>query len=60
MTESDVLPPDFSELNMNKKVGGARKPNETPTVTVDDAIKLLEPIKLKHRLIKFMLTQVHG
>lgn len=37
-------------------MGGARKPNETPIVTVDDAIKLLEPIKLKHRLIKFMYT----
>ena len=60
MTELDVLSPGFSELNMNKKMGGARKPNETPIVTVFDAIKLLEPIKLKHRLIKFMLTQVHS
>ena len=58
MTESDVLLPGFSELNMNKKVRGARKPNETPIITVNDAIKLLEPIKLTRRLIISKISEL--
>ena len=49
LTESDFFAPGFSELNMNKKVRGGKKPNESPGSTYEDASHLLQNINLARR-----------
>ena len=41
----------FSELNLNKKIRGGKKPNETPVITRKDAEKLLTSISITKRLV---------
>ena len=53
----DTLSPDFSELNLNKKIRGAKKPNETPVVTREDAGKLLSSISITKRLVVFKVSE---
>ena len=36
-SEKDVLYPGFAELNLNKKIQGAKKPNIEPVITLQDA-----------------------
>ena len=36
-TEEDIIAPGIAELNLNKTVRGARKPNLTPIVGYKDA-----------------------
>ena len=50
-TEEDVLASGISELNLNKKVNGARKPNPTPVVDYKDAKELLGSISLTRRQV---------
>ena len=47
----DTLSPGFSELNLNKKIRGVKKPNKNPVVTREDAEKLLIPITITKRLV---------
>ena len=49
--EQDTLSPGFSELNFNKKIRGARKPNETPIITKDDVIQLLDSVVFTRRIV---------
>ena len=50
-TKEDTLSPGFSELNLNKKVRGAKKPNDSPVVTCEDAVKLLSSVTITKRLV---------
>ena len=47
----DCLSPGIGEINFNKKVRGARKPNEEPVVTVDDASRLLDSVLFTRRMV---------
>ena len=48
--EQDFFSPGFSELNFHKKIRGAKKPNDQPIVTVDDAQQLMRDIKLTRKM----------
>ena len=50
-TVQDELKPGITELNLNKRVRGARKPNVNPVITTEDAEKLLKPVLLTRRHI---------
>ena len=43
-SKNDILYPGFDELNLNKKVRGAKKANMLPVVTLEDAGRLLGSI----------------
>ena len=38
--KKDTISPGFSELNLNKRIRGAKKPNEFPIITKEDAVKI--------------------
>ena len=46
----DTLSPGISELNFNKRLRGARKPNVTPVVTQEDARQLLKHVRLTRKM----------
>ena len=48
-TETDMLAPGLNELNMNIKIQGGKKPNESPIVTYTDASRLLQGLSLTWR-----------
>ena len=50
-TKEDILRPGLSELNLNKRIRGAKKPNESPVTSIQDAEKLLQPISITRRQI---------
>ena len=41
----------FSELNLNKKIIGIKKPNPSPVLTRADAEKMLSPIAIAKRIV---------
>ena len=43
-SKNDILYPGFAELNLNKKVRGAKKASMLPVVTLEDAGRLLGSI----------------
>ena len=64
-TEEDMLAPGIAELNLNKEVRGARKPNITPIVSYKDAKELLNPLSLTRRHViskvsEFFILLVYG
>jgi hypothetical protein len=56
-TEKDLLSPTFNELNLNKKVRGARKPNVTPVTTTKEALQLLQSIDITRRMAMSKLAE---
>ena len=56
-TKEDTLSPGFSELNLNKKVRGAKKPNDSPVVTREDAVKLLSSVTITKRLVVSQVSE---
>ena len=56
-TMNDMLSPMFTELNLNKKVRGARKPNTTPITTPKEALSLLKETKLTRRIAMSKLAE---
>ena len=54
----DVLRLGFSELNLNKRVRGAKKPNEFPVSTQEDAEVLLQPIQLSRRQVVSKIAEL--
>ena len=50
-TREDILRPGLTELNLNKRIRGAKKPNDTPVTSVQEAEKLLQPISITRRQI---------
>ena len=57
--EQDTISPGFSELNLNKKVRGAKKPNLSPVVTREDAMQLLDPIKITKRIAVSKISEFY-
>ena len=45
-TEKDMFAPGLSELKMNKKIRGRKKPNKSPIVTYTDASRLVQGSEL--------------
>ena len=50
-SEQDILYPGFAELNLNKKVWGAKKSNVLPVVTLEDAGRLMNSVILARRMV---------
>ena len=55
----DVLSLGFQELNMNKKVRGAKKPNQTPISNRKEAAELLEPMCITRRIAMSKLAEFY-
>ena len=50
-SELDILYPGFAELNLNKKVRGAKKSNVLPVITLEDAGRLMKSVTLTRRMV---------
>ena len=50
-TKEDILRPGLSELNLNKRFRGAKKPYETPGTLIQEAEKLFQPISIARKQI---------
>ena len=48
-TEQALFAPGLSELNLNKKIRGGKRPNEIPVVTYTDTARLLQGLELTWR-----------
>ena len=57
--EKDTMSPRFSELNLNKKIRGAKKPNLSPVITREDARELLAPIQLTKRILVSKVSELY-
>ena len=57
--ENDTISPGFSELNLNPKVRGAKKPNLLPVVTREDALQLLESIQITKRIAVSKISELY-
>ena len=57
--EKDTMSPGFSELNLNKKIRGAKKPNLSPVITREDAKELLAPIQLTKRIVVSKISELY-
>ena len=57
-TKEDSISPGFSELNLNKKIQGAKKPNAFPITTIEDARRLLSPIKITKRIVVSKVSEL--
>ena len=57
-TKEDVLKLGFTELNLNRKVRGAKKPNEFPVSSTQDAEKLLQPLQITRRQVISKIAEV--
>ena len=58
-TVEEIIKPGIGELNFNKKVRGAKKPNAKPMETVEDLRELLELTTLTKRSIASKLAEVY-
>lgn len=58
-TEEDLLSPGISELNVNKKIRGVRKPNTEPITSVGDAIRLLKATKITRRMVMAKIAEFY-
>ena len=57
--EKDTMSPGFSELNLNKKIRRAKKPNLFRIVTREDARELLAPVQLTKRIVVSKILELH-
>lgn len=55
--EEDMLSPSFSELNMNKKIRGAKRANPFPVTTTQEAAELLTSVKITRRKVMSKLAE---
>ena len=58
-SRNDILYPWFAELNLNKKVRGAKKSNIMPVVTLEDAGRLLNSETLTRRMVVSILAELY-
>ena len=49
-SKQDILYPGFAELNLSKKIRGAKKSNILPVITLEDAGRLLSSVTLTRGL----------
>ena len=54
-----TLYPGFAELNLNKKVWGAKKSNVLPVVTLKDAARSLSSVTLTRRMVVSILAEFY-
>ena len=57
--EKDVLSPGVAELNFNRKVRGAKKPNPEPIVEKDQAKELMKDITLTRKMITSKVAEFY-
>ena len=57
-TKEDILKLGLTDLNLNKRVRGAKKPNEFPVSTPQDAENLLQPIQLSGRQVVSKIAEI--
>ena len=58
-SKQDILYPGFAELNLNKKVRGAKKSNILPVITLEDAGRLLSSISLTRRMVVSIMAELY-
>ena len=58
-SKNDILYPGFAELNLNKKIRGAKKSNILPVVTLEDAGGLLDSVKLTQRMVVSIMAELY-
>ena len=58
-SEQDILYPGFAELNLNKKLRGAKKSNILPNVTLADAGWLLNSVTLTRRMVVLIMAELY-
>ena len=58
-SKNDILYPGFAELNLNKKVRGAKKANMLPVVILEDAGQLLGSIILTRRMVVSIMAELY-
>ena len=58
-SEKDILYPGFAELNLNKKVRGAKKSNILSVVTLADAGRLLSSVTLTWRMVVSIMAELY-
>jgi len=55
----DEIGPGFEEINFNKKVRGAKKPNVFPVVSPDDVSRLLESTSISRRIVVSKMAELY-
>ena len=55
----DMLSLGFTELNMNKKIRGAKKPNPSLVTSREEALRLLEPMQITRRKAMSRLAEFY-
>ena len=58
-SKQDILYPGFAELNLNKKVRGAKKSNILPVITLEDAGQLLSSVNLTWRMVVSIMAELY-
>ena len=58
-SKNDILYPGFAELNLNKKIRGAKKSNTLPVVTLEDAGRLLGSVILTRRMVVSIMAELY-
>ena len=58
-TLADVWSPSFTELNFNRKVRGAKKPNSSPVTQTSEAIKLMKNMTFTRRMVISKLAELY-
>ena len=51
--------PGFAELNLNKKIRGAKKYNILPVITLEDAGRLLSSVTLTRRMVVSIMAELY-
>ena len=55
----DILYAGFAELNLNRKVRGAKKSNVLPVVTLEDTRRLMNSVTLTRRMVVSILAELY-
>ena len=56
--ETDIFSPGFSELNFNRKIRGAKKPNRYPVVTKEQAKELMEDLIVTRKVVASKVAEL--
>ena len=56
---NDILYPGFAELNLNKKIRGAKKSDTLPVITLEDAGRLLSSVLLTRRMVVSIMGELY-
>jgi hypothetical protein len=55
----DTIHPGFTELNFNKKLRGAKRPNRFPVVSANDVSIVLEDVKISRRIVASKVAEFY-